>query len=113
MTALSTKFSKNSGRILENLAFNQLASRYESIYYYKDDSGGEVDFVIMDEGKIQALYQVCFDLCDEDTRRREVKSLLKAGKTLQCQNLSILTLEKPEIEDLPKEIKVITTADFF
>ena len=113
MTALSAKFSKNSGRLLENLAFNQLSRLHESIYYYKDDSGGEVDFVIMAEGKTQALYQACFDLSDEDTRRREVKSLLKAGKMLQCRNLSILTLEKPEIKDLPKEIKVISAAEFF
>lgn len=113
MTALSTKFSKNTGRLLENLAFNQLARKHETIYYYKDDSGGEVDFVIMDDGKTKGLYQVCFDLSDEETQRREVKSLLKAGKTLNCQNLALLTLEKPEVGELPKEIKVITAAEFF
>lgn len=113
MTALSTNFSQNTGRLLENLVFNQLARKQETIYYYKDDSGGEVDFVIMDDGKTKALYQVCFDLTDEETRRREVKSLLKAGKTLNCQNLTLLTLEKPEIGELPQEIKVITAAEFF
>ncbi len=113
MTALSTKFSQNTGRLLENLVFNQLARKNEIIHYYKDDSGGEVDFVIMDDGKTKALYQVCFDLTDEETRRREVKSLLKAGKTLSCQYLILLTLEEPEIGELPKEIKVITAAEFF
>jgi predicted AAA+ superfamily ATPase len=113
MTALSTKFSQNTGRLLENLAFNQLARKQETIYYYKDDSGGEVDFVIMEDGKAKVLYQVCFDLTDEETRRREVKSLLKAGKALHCQNLAILILEEPEMERLPKEIKVITAAEFF
>lgn len=113
MTALSTKFSKNSGRLLENLAFNQLSRGNEAVYYYKDDNGGEVDFVLMDNGKTKALYQVCFDLSDEETRRREIKSLFKAGKTLHCQNLFILSLEKPETEVLPKEIKIITAAEFF
>ncbi|MDZ7586428.1 MAG: ATP-binding protein [Patescibacteria group bacterium] len=113
MTALSTKFSRNTGRLLENLVFNQLARKQETIYYYKDDSGREVDFVIMEDGKAKALYQVCFDLSDEETRRREVKSLLKAGKTLNCQNLTILTLEKPEAGEFPKEIKVVTAAEFF
>lgn len=113
MTALSTKFSKNMGRLFENIVFHKLARENETIHYYKDDKGNEVDFVILNDGKTTALYQVCFDLIDEETRNREIKSLIKAGKTLSCQNLNLLTLEKPDTFKLPEELKIISAAEFF
>ena len=112
MTALSTKFSKNMGRLFENIVFHKLGRENETMYYYKDDKGNEVDFAILNEGKATALYQVCFDLTDEETQSREVRSLVKAGTTLNCQNLNLLTLEKPDVLKLPQEIRVISAAEF-
>lgn len=112
MTVLSTKFSKNTGRLFENLAFHKLRQKYEAIHYWRDGRGNEVDFVIVDEGKTAALYQVCFDLSDEETRSREIRSLIKAGKALSCENLNILTLEIPETLKLPREVKIISAAEF-
>ena len=111
MTALSTKFSKNMGRLFENTVFHKLARENETIHYYKDDKGNEVDFAILNEGKTTALYQVCFDLTDEETRSREVRALIKAGTTLNCQNLNLLALEKPDVK-IPQEITVISAAEF-
>lgn len=113
MTALSTKFSKNTGRLFENIVFHKLARENETIYYYKDDKGNEVDFVILNEGKTAALYQVCFDLTDEETQRREVKSLVKAGVALRCQNLNLVTLGKPDTYKLSQEINLISASEFF
>jgi len=113
MTALSTKFSKNMRRLFENIVFHKLAKESETIHYYKDDKGNEVDFAILSGGKTTALYQVCFDLTDEETQSREVRSLIKAGTTLNCQNLNLLTLEKPNGLKLPQEVKVISATDFF
>ncbi len=110
MTALSTKFSKNIGRLFENMVFHKLVRENETVHYYKDDKGNEVDFAILNEGKTTALYQVCFDLTDEETQRREVRSLIKAGTALNCQNLNLLTLEKPDVK-IPQEIKVISAAE--
>ena len=110
MTALSTKFSKNMGRLFENMVFHTLARENETIHYYKDDKGNEVDFVILSGGKTTALYQVCFDLTDEETQRREVRSLIKAGTTLRCQNLNLITLEKPDTLKLPQEINIISAS---
>lgn len=118
MTALSTKFSKNMGRLFENTVFhklvreNLLAQTGETIHYYKDDKGSEVDFAILSQGKTTALYQVCFDLTDEETQSREVKSLIKAGTTLNCKNLNLITLEKPNALKLLQEIKVISAPEF-
>ncbi len=113
MTALSTKFSKNMGRLFENMVFHKLAKEFEMMHYYKDDKGNEVDFVLRrTQDKPVELYQVCFDLTDEETLRREVKALLKAGKTLNCTDLNLLTLEKPDILRLPQEIKTVSAAEF-
>ena len=113
MTALSTKFSKNMGRLFENLAFHKLASNNDILYYYKDDKGNEVDFAILEDNKTSSLYQVCFDLADEETRSREVRSLIKAGTRLNCNNLNLLTQELPDDLKLPQEIKVIPAPEFF
>jgi hypothetical protein len=113
LSALSTKLSKNMGRLFENIVFHKLASENEMIHYYKDDKGNEVDFAILSEGKITALYQACFDLTDEETRGREVRALIKAGSYLNCQNLNLLTLEKTEAYNLPQEIKVLIANSFF
>lgn len=111
MSALSTKFSKNMGRLLENMVFQKLSQLYGTMYYYKDDRDNEVDFVIFEDGKATALYQVCFDLTDEETRNREVHSLLKIGKKLHCSKLYIVTLHRDVKIAIPQEIKVITPED--
>jgi predicted AAA+ superfamily ATPase len=112
LTALSTNFSKNTGRLFENFVFQNLAQKNDALYYYKDDQDNEIDFVILEDGKTTALYQVCFDLTDEDTQKREIKPLIKAGKVLNCQNLYLLTLEKPDSLMVPPGIKLITAPEF-
>ncbi len=108
MTALSTKFSKNTGRLFENVVFNKLSQLHETIHYYKDDNGNEVDFVVLEDIKVSALYQVSVDLTDEETRNREVKSLLKAGINLHCSKLYLVTMDRENTATLPSEIEVIT-----
>ena len=113
MTALSTKFSQNKGRLFENIIYYLLLRRNEMIYYFKDKAGYEVDFVTLNSGRIKGLYQACYDLSDEETRRREVRALMKAGTSLNCKNLNLVTLVKPAASNLPKEIKVIVAYEFF
>lgn len=108
ITALSTKFSKNIGRSFENVVFNKLSQLHETMHYYRDDNNNEVDFVILEDSKTAALYQVSADIADEETRNREVKSLLKAGKTLRCSKLYLVALHRGTPVELPKEIEVIT-----
>lgn len=107
MTALSTKFSKNMGRLFENVVYRKLSQKHDTMYYY-ENNGNEVDFAVQDAGVTTALYQACYDLTDEETRNREVKSLLKAGIDLHCPNLYLITLDRDNIATLPKEIQVIT-----
>lgn len=112
MTALSTKFSRNTGRLFENAVFNKLSQENQTLYYYKDDKGNEVDFAILEDDATVALYQVCFDLSDEETRSREIRSLIRAGTTLNCSSLYLITLEEPDQVIFPKELKIITASEF-
>lgn len=113
MTALSTKFSKNMGRLFENAVFQRLIREHETVHYYRDDKGHEVDFALLEDGKTTAFYQVCYDVSDEETQVREVRSLVKAGEKLQCQNLNLVTLERVDTVKLPEEIKVISAIEYF
>jgi hypothetical protein len=112
LNALSTKFSKNYGRSFENLVYQKLRKSNEDIYYWKDQSDREVDFVILENGKVTALYQACFDISDEETLKRETKSLLRAKEILKCDNLNLISLEKPTNYE-PSKIKLITANEFF
>lgn len=108
ITALSTKFSTNMGRLFENAVFNRLAREHETIHYYKDDRDNEVDFVILENEAVSALYQVCYDLSSQETINREVRSLVRAGAQLNCSKLYIVTPDKSAAAALPPEIEVVT-----
>lgn len=96
-TAISGEnFSPNSGRLLENAAALEMLRRkfgnpLMEFYYWQDAAKKEVDFVVKEGTKVSALMQVCYDVEDFQTKEREIKALLKAGKELRCDNLTILT----------------------
>jgi uncharacterized protein len=77
-------------------------------HYWKGTYQREVDFVITRDTDVSALVQVCYDLEDEDTEGREVRSLLNAGKALSCDNMFILSWdEERTVEVSGKEIHVL------
>jgi hypothetical protein len=93
------KFSENYGRLAENLVAVELFRRHAfnsllEIYYWKDQQQREVDFVVKAGTKIEQLLQVCWELSDERTREREIKSLAKAGIELDCDDLLVITADE-------------------
>jgi len=113
ITALSTGFSKNSGRLFENVIYQKISSENDIVYYYKDDNDYEVDFITINGGSVTGLYQTSYDIESEITKTREVRSLLFAGKKLQCKNLVLITAGLSQAFDIPKEIQVIPFFDFW
>lgn len=69
------------------------------IYYWKDTSGLEVDFVLARGPEVMQLIQVCYDLENIITRERELKSLVKASKELECTDLLVITWDYEGEED--------------
>lgn len=114
ITTLSTKFSQNTGRLLENLVAWHLRAKNKEIYYFQNDrKTDEVDFIVLENGQPEELIQVCSDLSERETQKREFGALLRTGKKLGCLNLKIITTGKTEKISLPTPIKLVSLADFF
>ncbi|MFA5745313.1 MAG: ATP-binding protein [archaeon] len=96
--ANSLSFSKDEGRMLENLVFINLRNHFESIYYYKDQNL-ECDFIIKEKEKITYAFQVCLDL-SADNKVREINGLKLAMSKFKLNKGTILTLNQ---EDTIKE----------
>ncbi|MCI0695266.1 ATP-binding protein [candidate division KSB1 bacterium] len=99
------RFSENYGHIAENMAAIELFRRCAfdpllEIYYWKDQQQREVDFVVKAGAKIKQLIQVCWNLNQEKTREREIKSLLKAGVECNCEELLVITDDYEAMETL-------------
>lgn len=91
MNAVSFRFSEDIGRLFENLVFIQLYRTGHDIYYWQDDRGLEVDFVLKTGLKISELIQVSIDLSDPLTHEREIKGLLSAMNHFGVNEGLILT----------------------
>jgi len=88
------KISENFGNIYENAVAVELLRRKNiqtKIFYWQDVAQNEVDFVVKQGVKIKELIQVCYNISNEDTKKRELRSLLKASEELKCNNLLIIT----------------------
>lgn len=95
--ALSVSFSQNIGKMHENMVFLELARRgsieqYET-YYWQDADQNEVDFVIKKGREVKELIQVCYDVSNYDTKKREINVLVKSAKELKCEALKVVTAD--------------------
>ncbi|MCD6413180.1 MAG: ATP-binding protein [Elusimicrobia bacterium] len=99
--AIGFTFSKDMGRIYETVTAIELKRRGEEVYYWKDSFRHEVDFVIRKGRKVKEIIQSCFSLENIETESREIRSLIKASKELNCNNLTVLT-ENYESEERVK-----------
>ncbi len=86
-------FSKNKGKMLENLVFVELKRRKKEIYYWKNKR--ECDFVIKEGLKVKEVIQVCYEL-NEENRGREIEGLVEALKEFKLKEGLILTNDKED-----------------
>ena len=82
----------------------------KDIFYYKTKSGKEVDFIIKKGLKITKLIQVCFDISDSKTKKREIQALLEGSQELDCQEMSLITYN--EDERVENGIKILKAENF-
>jgi predicted AAA+ superfamily ATPase len=98
---LGFKFIEDRGHMAENLVFLELNRRkiYNKqweLYYWKDDSHREVDFLIKEGASIKQAIQVCWSFSHFKTREREIKSLLLCLEELKLKEGFILTEAQEE-----------------
>lgn len=102
---ISNTMTEDVGRKLENLIFLHLRSKNKELYYFDDK--GECDFVVMKNGNVEKLVQVCYEL-SPDNIKRELNGLLKAMKFFNKQKAVIVTFDNTDfITKDGFEIKVI------
>ncbi len=92
------------GNLYENIVAIELKkkelNKKINFYYWKNQQQEEVDFVIKEGIKIKELIQVCYSLDNIETKNREIRTLLKAGKELKCKNLIVINLDKESEENI-------------
>lgn len=94
--SIGFKFSENKGRIFENVIAIQLQRKKEKdheleVYYWKDHSQKEVDFVLKKRQKIVELIQATAISSQEELKEREIEALVTASEKLKCNALTIIT----------------------
>ncbi len=90
--AVSFNFSRDIGRIIENIVFLKLRKTGE-VYYWKERET-EVDFIVKKGTKVTTIIQTCYDLKDKKTKKREINGLLKALQHFKLKKGTIVTWDK-------------------
>ena len=109
--------SDNLGRLLENQVFIELVRRgYDverTMFYYRSRNDKEVDFVLRKGAHTERLVQVCYDMRNPKTEKREVDSIVECAGELICDKLVIVTNnDKRTIEKDGYKIDVVPISEF-
>jgi predicted AAA+ superfamily ATPase len=96
--AVSFTFSKDEGRLAENLVFLELMRREKEVYYWKN--GGEVDFVVKEEDNSLTAINVTYS---DSIAEREVGALKKFSEeeefASRINELILLTKDTEKTEN--------------
>ena len=85
----------------------------QTLFYYRSRNDKEVDFVTRNGVVIDSLIQVCYDMSNPKTEKREVDSIVECAGELKCNNLIIITEnEERTIERNGYLIKVLPINKF-
>ena len=84
----SASFSKDKGKMLENIVFLGLRRKFKDVFYFQNKN--ECDFVVKEKDKITHAVQVCWDF-NEENKNREIKGLLAALRDFSLREGLILT----------------------
>ena len=102
--ARSFELSPNYGRLLENLVFIELFRRnYKpelELFYYRTRNDREIDFLIRKGHRVEQLIQVCYDINQPKTLKRELDALTEAAAELKCNNLLLLTWDREQLMEV-------------
>lgn len=101
----NSSFSANLGHAMEQMVFNRLHvqsvwnPRLE-VFYWKDYSGNEVDFVITNHKAVEELIQVTFASSKVEVQEKETKGLVKAAKALNKPFGTVVTWDFEDSETI-------------
>jgi len=103
---IAFRISSDQGQLLENLVYIELRRRGHEVWYYRTKQSLETDFLI--NPRQPELIQVCYDMSQPHTRKREFQSLLSSMEELKISEALILTNSEEEtVVDAGKTIQVL------
>ncbi|GAB4543500.1 MAG: ATP-binding protein [Thermodesulfovibrionia bacterium] len=108
LNAITYKFSKDLGKLLENTIFLELCKRGdgENTYFYKNKK--EVDFIIIERERVNEIIQVSYSISDRITLKREIEGLMTACKTFGIKEARLITYsEEDELVEGGIKINII------
>ncbi len=91
--AFKTRPFPDYGLLMENVVALELLRQGKEFYYFQSREKSEVDFVVKEGLEYQPI-QVCYDLSDEVTMKRELRSLIRASRELHTHNPLILSWDE-------------------
>lgn len=94
VNAVRFRTGSDTGRLLENLVAVEWYRRGVEFFSFKTGSGKEVDFAVRSTAGAFSLFQVCYDLSDQKTRKREFVALTKAAEELGVAGGTVLTWDE-------------------
>ena len=100
-SAIDPFFAKNIGAKLENMILLELIKSQKTVYYHANNY--ECDFLISENERISEAIQVCTDISNMETTKREVKGLINTCKEYGLNRGIIINLydEKSyKVEDI-------------
>ncbi len=106
INANSLSFSKDKGRLLENIVYLYLRKKNYDLSYFREKT--ECDFIVFEKGKCKMAMQVCQHLHNEN-KERETRGLLEAmeffglktGIIVTQGQRDVLRLDNRKIELIP------------
>jgi len=87
------RFSKNKGKLLENLIAIELLRKDLEIFYFRRKN--ECDFIIKKGLKVVQAIQICWKINDEN-QDREINGLLEAMQEFKLKESLILTFDQED-----------------
>lgn len=100
---MAFRFFEEKGRLFENIVLIELLRQKKKIYYWKDSNQKETDFLIAEKNKVIQAIQVCYDLSNESTEKREINALLSAMQEFNLNTGIILTQDTQRTEKIGKK----------
>lgn len=92
LNAVVFQFSADTGKAMEQAVFWELKRRKDTIYFLKN--GFECDFITVSTGGIKNIIQVCYDISDPYTLKREVKGITASAKKLGLSRGTIIAYDE-------------------
>ena len=93
VNANSLSFSKDKGRLLENIVYQYLRQKQYQLFYFRENK--ECDFVVFEKNKCKQVIQVCSQI-DSDNKARELDGLIAAMEFFKLKEGFIITLNQKD-----------------